>query len=252
MHIRTVPTITISDYVKGQKINYETPEPSVVDLVIDKGKNWSFISDDVTKAQSDIAYVEKWTQDAAMQMKIAIETAVYADIYADTHASNTGTTAGVISGDINLGAAGSPIQLAKNTVIDKIVECGQILDEQNVPEDGRWMLVPSWMRTLIMTSDLKNASIMGDGKSTLRTGRLGEIDKFTLYSSNLLSKSTETNTPTRILFGHKTALTFATQLVENEGPMRDVSFYGDFYRGLQVYGYKVIKPESLGMLFAYK
>ena len=71
-------------------------------------------------------------------------------------------------------------------VLDFITQCGQVLDEANIPESGRWMVIPSWMASLIKQSDLRNASIAGDMTSVLRNGRLGEIDRFTLYYSNLL------------------------------------------------------------------
>lgn len=254
MHIRNIPNITISDHVKGDALNFETPEPSVVDLVIDKGKKWAFLSDDVTKAQADYNYVESWTGDAAMQMKIAIERAIFADIYADVDATNTGLTAGALSAGINLGVSGTPFQLTKANIVDKIVECGQALGENNIPEEDRFIIIPKWARTLLMGSDLKAANLTGDSKSMLRTGRLDlPVDNFNVYSSNLLSTVTDgAVTATRILFGHKSALTFASQLVENEGPMRHPNYFGDFYRGLQVYGYKVVKPDALGMLYAYK
>lgn len=252
VHIRTTPNITIRDHKIGQKLVYETPKPSLVDLLIDKGKSWSFISDDIAKAQADYAYVEDWTGDAAEQLKIAIETGVLSDVYADAHAKNKGLTAGVKSGAFNLGAAGAPIALDKTNILDYIVDCGTVLDEQNVPESNRWLVLPPWACGLIKKSDLKDASLSGDGQSTLRNGRVGMIDRFTIYMSNLLYVTVTTNNPTNIIFGHKTALTFATQLTNSEGPMRDKDYFGDFYRGLQVYGYEVVKKEAMGHLYAYK
>ena len=74
-----------------------------------------------------------------------------------------------------------------------------------------------------------------------------------IYNSNLLSTVVDgSDTVTNMIFGHNTALTFASQLTQNEGPMRDKDFFGDFYRGLQIYGYKVVKPESMGWLYGYK
>lgn len=255
VHIRTTPDITIRNYVKGQKLQAETPEPTVVDLLIDKGKYWNFISDDVTKAQADYAYIENWTTDAAEQLKIEIERPIWADIPADAHAKNKGLTAGKIKSNINLGTTGTPVQLTKANVLDKIIDCARVLGEQNVPNgDGqRFMIIPEWAWALLMKSDLKNASIIGDTESVLRNGKIGRIGQFTFYMSNLLQDVTDgANTVTNILFGHKSALTFATQLVKSEGPIRGESYFGDQYRGLQVYGYKVIKPESLGVLYAYE
>lgn len=253
VHIRTTPSITIRDHVKGQKLNYETPQPELVDLLIDKGKYWAFISDDIDKHQSDYQYIEDWTRDSSEQLKINIDTGILADVYADAHASNKGATAGVKSGSFNMGATGTPVQLTKANIVDSIVDMGSVLDEQNVPENGRYLVLPPWACNLIKKSDLKDASLSGDGTSMLRNGRYGMIDRFELYSSNLLSTVVDgANTVTNMIFGQKTALTFASQLLENEGPMRSPDFFGDLYRGLQVYGYKVIKPEAFGHFYAYK
>lgn len=251
VHIRTTPSIVIRDYVKGQKLTHEQPEPGKVDLLIDRGKYWSFVSDDVTKAQADYAYVEDWTKDASEQLKINIDTGILADIYADTHAANTGATAGVRTGNINLGVTGTPLLLDKTNIIDEIVNWGTVLDEQNAPESGRYVVLPPWACNRIKRSDLKDASLSGDGTSMLRNGRVGMIDRFEIFMSNLLSVVSDGgNNCTHLLFGHKTALTFASQLVKNEGPMRDADYFGDYFRGLQIYGYEVIKKESLGHAYA--
>lgn len=253
VHIRSTPTISISDYVKGQKLSHQQPEPDVVDLLIDKGKYWSFIADYVDKAQADYEFVDDWTGDAASQMKIKIDKDILGDVYADAHAGNKGATAGVESGTVNLGATGSPIALTKTNVLDYIVDMGTVLDEQNVPEERRWLLMPPWACGMIKKSELKDASVSGDGTSLLRNGRIGMIDRFTVYSSNQLAKTTDgADTVTNMIFGHRSGLTFASQLIENEGPMKHPDYFGDYYRGLQVYGYESIKPEAIGHFYAKK
>lgn len=252
VHIRTTPSIAIRDHKKGQKLEYEQPEPNTVDLLIDKGKSWAFVSDDVTKHQSDYEYVDDWTTDASEQLKITIDRQIFGDIYADAHTSNQGASAGKKSSSVNLGATGAPIALTKNNIVDFIVYMGQVLDEQDVPEQNRWLILPPWATSRIKLSDLKDASLSGDGESTLRNGRTGKIDRFTIYQSNNLSTVVDgSTTVTNMIFGQKSALTFASQLLKNEGPMRDKDYFGDFYRGLQVYGYKVIKPEAIGHFYGY-
>lgn len=253
VHIRTTPDITIRDHVKGQKLTYEQPEPTIVDLLIDKAKYWAFNDNDIDKHQSDYAYVEDWTRDASEQLKIAIDRSILANIYADAHASNKGATAGKSSKSFDLGATGAPEQLTKANILDYIVDMGTVLDEQDVPESNRWLLLPPWACGLIKKSDLKDASLSGDDTSIMRNGRLGMIDRFTIYRTNQLSRVVDgANTVTNIMFGHKSALTFASQLTESEGPMRSEQYFGNLYRGLQVYGYEVIKPEALGHLYAYQ
>ena len=250
--IRTTPRITTRRYNKGQNLQIERPESDNVELLIDYGRYWNTILDDVDKVQADIKQMDLWSMEAAEQMKIDVDTDVLADVYADVHADNAGTTAGKRSGNINLGGTGSPLALTKSNIIDKIVECGQVLDEQSAPETGRYLIIPAWARTLVMTSDLKNASVTGDGQSTLRNGRLGEIDRFTLYSSNLLSTTVDGGTTvTNMIFGHKSALAYAAQLTNVE-TLRAESTFGTLMRGLMVCGWKVTKPEGIGHLYAYK
>lgn len=251
--IRTVPDVTIRDYSIGINLNYERLSSANVELLIDKGKYYAFPVNDLEKKQSDINYVTKWAEDAAQQMKITIDSQILSDIYDDTDAANTGITAGKISANVNLGttaADGSAaISITKDTVIDKITACGQVLDEQNIPETGRWFIIPAWMAQRLKNSDLKDASLTGDGKSILRNGRIGMIDKFEIFVSNALSPVTETAVKCyHTLFGHKSALTFASQLVKNE-TLKNPTDFGDLVRGLQVYGYKVIQPTALGRLY---
>ena len=114
------------------------------------------------------------------------------------------------------------------------------------------MVVPPWFRWLIMNSDLKNASVTGDGQSVVRRGRVGEVDRFTLYMSTLLADTTDgSNTVTNIMAGHRDAITFAAQLVKNES-LPSPEEFGREYRGLQVWGSLVAKPEALCWLYAYK
>ena len=112
-----------------------------------------------------------------------------------------------------------------------------MLDEQNIPETGRWLVIPPWVAALIKKSDLRNASISGDGVSLMRNGRLGMIDRFTLYSSNLLPTATEGATNAfRIFAGHPHGLTFASpDHQDGDDAFRERSF-STLLRGLQVYG----------------
>lgn len=86
----------------------------------------------------------------------------------------------------------------------------------------------------------------------LRNGRVGMIGNMMIYNSNLLARTTDGgNTVTNIIAGQKSALTFASQLVKNE-TLKAESTFGTLVRGLQVFGYKVVKPEALVYMYAYK
>ena len=239
--IRSVPNITINDYQKGQTLNSQVPTSTPIELLIDKGKYFQVVIDDVDAVQTDIRLMSAFTDDASEQMKITIERDVFADVFADAASANKGATAGAISGNLNLGTSGAPVAISKTNVIDHIVDMGLALDEQNVPESGRWIILPAAMVARLKKSDLKDASVTGDGTSPLRNGRVGNIDRFTVYSSNNLNVSTGRFD---IMAGTKDAISWAAQITKME-TLRSQATFGDMVRGLNVYGYKVTKPEAL-------
>lgn len=254
VHIRSIPTITIRDYTKGLNLTNEVPESTPIELTIDKGKYFSVVCDDVDEVQADVRLMDMFTNDASEQMKIAIDSNVLSSVYTDAAAANKGTTAGVISANINLGTANNARAVTKDTVLDLILDAGQVLDEQNVPEDGRWMVITPWIAALLKKSDLRQAYLTGDDTSPLRNGKIGMIDRFTLFVSNNLTTvadnagTTATNADdfqgTYLMAGTKDAISFASQITNVE-TLRAQSTFGNIVRGLNVYGFKVVKPEAL-------
>lgn len=246
VNIRTTPTIQIHDYQKGGTLQVQRPESPNVTLVIDKAKYFNFVVDDIDRFQSDIALMDDWSGDAGEQMKIVVDTDILGTIYADAHADNKGLTAGRKSHAYNMGVTGTPLALTPATALDFLIDAGSVADEQNWPETGRWMVIPVWLRNYLMKSDLKNASITGDERSVMRNGRIGMIDRWMLYvSNNLPTVQDGANLCYHVIFGHKSALTFASQMTETDS-LKAESTFGTLVRGLNVYGYEVIKPEALG------
>lgn len=253
--IRTTPDIQINKYMKGQSLAVQRPTPTKISMTIDQANYWNFVVDDIDKFQSDVNFFEDWTGDASEQMKIAIDTEILGEVYADADAANAGATAGKISKTINLGTTGTPLIIgnaagATATPTQALLAASQALDEQNVPENDRWIVVPSWLNQMLKNSDLKAAYLTGDQASPLRNGRVGSVDRFTIYYSNLLSTVVDGgNTCTHIIAGQKNAIGFATQLVENE-MIKAESTFGYLGRGLQVYGHLTQKPQALVHVYA--
>lgn len=250
--IRQVPDITIRDYSKGQSLVIERPEAANKELLIDKAKYFNFICDDIDRHQTDVALMDSWSTDAAEQMKITVDTGFLGDVYSDAHSSNKGATAGAKSSSYDLGASGSPVVVTKANVLDLLVDVGSVLDEQDIPENDRSIVLPPWMAGMIKKSDLKDASLAGDGTSILRNGRLGMIDRFTLYHSNLLTSATDgAYTAWHVIACQRYAISFAAQMTKMES-LRAESTFGTLVRGLNVYGYKTLKTEALCDVYVAK
>lgn len=254
VRIRTKPTIIIRDYKADGNLSIDRPEGSSIELYIGNGKYFNTILDDVIDIQSDLNALSIWSDDAAQQLKIQVDTDVLTGILGLAHAKNRGIAAGRISSAINLGVTGTPLSIVPRTptagqveILDLILRLGQVLDEQNIPEEGRWIVLPVWAVAALKFSDLRQAYLTGDSMSPLRNGRVGMIDRFTIYSSNLLPKGVLAGPPAlaagefAIYAGHAHGLTFASQISKVE-TLRSEFTFGTLLRGLQVYGYQV--PDS--------
>jgi hypothetical protein len=253
--IRTKPTITISDYLADGELAIQRPAGNVIELNIDKGKYFNTILDDVMDIQSDLNLLSMWSDDAAEQMKITIDTDVLEGILdTATAVTNRGATAGAISANINLGITTAPLALAARSpgageveIVDALLRLGQVLDERNIPETGRWVVLPTWAATLIKMSELREAYLSGDGTSMLRNGRIGMVDRFTLYTSNLLPTGVAGGLAAgeyAMYAGHSHGLTFASQMTKME-TLRSEHTFGTLMRGLQVFGYKTVDGHAL-------
>ena len=263
--INTAPTISVSDYAAGTNLNYQVPAPETQELLIDKGKYFAFQINDVLEYQAKPNLMDMFANDAAEQMRIAIDSTVIYNTFFGGAAANKGATAGAKSAAYNLGTDVTPVTLTPANVLQKILEMASVLDEQNVPDGDRYLVIDPYTRALLFQSNLAQAQFMGDATSVVRNGKIGTIDRFTVYVSNQLPKGTAgTATPwvsgngsensvtttgtvakrRALIAGHKSAMTFASQITKME-TIRNPNDFGDYIRSLNVYGYKVVKPESL-------
>ena len=243
--IRTIPDVTVSDYVIGAGLNAQYPTNNSVTLAIDQAKSFCVALSTVDARQSDLDLADIFASDGSMQLRIHADSDMLETIPAEVSADNSGTTAGAASNNINLGDSTTPVALDKTSVVDFIVGCGQVLDEQYVSDEGRWMVMPPSGIAAIKKSDLKIASLAGDGVSIIRNGKVGEIDRFTMYQSSNLLTQTSPGPATYVMFGHSAGLTFASQIVECE-MINNPNDFGYIIRGLMVFGYEVIGPNYVG------
>lgn len=256
--IRTVPTLTINAYTAGSTLNYEVPQTSLIELNIDKGYYFGFQVNDVLEHQADINLMETFANDASEQLRTVIDRECIMATFNQCDAANMGATAGRITAGINLGTDTAPVALTSANILQTITGLATVLDEQNVPNDGRFLGITPYDRQLLINSDLADASWVGDSQSAMRNGRVGMIDRFEVYITNMLPKaragyawddttlSAGTAKRRAMIAGHRSAITFAAQITKTE-TLRNPSDFGDVVRSLQVYGRKVIVPKALAL-----
>jgi hypothetical protein len=295
--INTIPSINIYSYSVGQNLNYDVPAPSTFTLQITKGKYFGVNVNNVLELQSKPKLMDIFSADAAMQMKQQIDVDVlYTSFFTGYGATsgvlvssaseseaqgnfpqtnkygglasfNYGASAGRQSGAFNMGTDTSPVTLTAANILANITAMASVLDEADVPETDRYLVIGPVERQLLMQSNLAQAQFMGDATSIMRNGKIGAIDRFTVYVSNLLPRATaahdwsgNTNTTGAnfaastgfsgsvkrhlIFAGHKSAITFAAQIAKVES-LQNPNDFGTLVRGLNIYGNTIASGNGL-------
>lgn len=258
--IRDPPEISITPHKVGEDITYEVPTINTQELVIDTGFVHSFQCDDVLKQQSDVEMMGLFSDHAGQRLKTVVDTECWLNTFDQSAAANKGATAGAISGNKNMGTDAAPVVVDKTNILTKIMEMATILDEQNVPDEGRWLVLTPEERLLLLQTDLAAAYYSGDTTSMVRNGKLGTIDRFQIYGSNLMPRAladedfeggADAGTAKRhaVMAGHSSALTFAGTFTKTE-QIRHQNQFVDLIRGLMIYGKKCVKPEAMVTMLA--
>ena len=224
--VRTVPAVTINDY--SGSITTQELTTAKVEMLIDKAKYYSFKVDDVLAAQADINMLEGASTDASEGMRIAVETEVLA---------------GAVTGATTIG---SQTTVTSANILENVLAISRQLDELNIPEEGRFIVLSPEFTSMLKQSELREAYLTGDATSPLRNGMVGMVDRFKVFQSNMVYKPASGADAgyTHILAGHPKALSFASQFTNTE-TVRMQETFGDQVRGLKVYGSKVITPDAL-------
>jgi len=235
------PVITTRTYERGTKIVPQDLNDEDLTMVVDKGIYTAFQIDDIEKRFAHNPWESTAISSAAYALKNAYDREVIGYMGDNgTTTSGTGTDTTPVTIGFDAGDDFVPT--------DYINRFARLLDENDVPEDGRFFVAtPAFYEYLAKEdSKLVEVQVTGDPVSILRQRKLATsrpIHGFTMLKSNNLVNST-TNNRVRVLAGHISTTATAKAITESE-KFRSQEFFGDVYRGLLVYGRKLLRPEGL-------
>ena len=250
------PVITVDEYQRGGTVTQTELTDTEVSLVVDKANAFKFIVDDIETSMSHVNFKEVASSSAAYALRDAFDTGVIASMFAGVPASAPnhilgsdsatdlaeGTFDGV--GNLDIGYASG-----EHDPIDVLSHMARLLDEQNVPEEGRWFLAnPEFYEQLVKSSSKLISVDFNAGQGSIRNGLVssGKLRGFDMYKTNNIAATT--NAAGKCIAGHMSS-TCTAQTIINTEVIRDPSSFGDIVRGLHVYGAKVLRPEALVSCF---
>ena len=246
------PVISVSDYTR----NTDTTETRLTDqeisLVVDSAKAFKFIVDDIETNMSHVNFKEVASSSAAYALKDSYDAAVLATMFSGVSSSSPDH---IIGSDSS--TADSTMTHATNSVdllgsdgtgvdaIDLMARMARLLDDQSVPEEGRWFVAPPSFYEELAQSGSKLLSVdFNAGQGSIRNGLVssGKLRGFDMYKSNNIASTS--NATGKVMAGHISSTATANTILSTE-VLRDPTSFGDIVRGLHVYGAKVLRPEAL-------
>ena len=245
------PVISISDYTRGSDTTATKLTDQELTMVVDSAKAFKFIVDDIETKMSHVNFKEVASSSAAYALKDSFDAAVIADMFSGLSASSPNHVLGAdnataLGANVYDGTGSVDIGLTSETdPLNLMARMARLLDEQNVPEEGRWFVAgPDFYEQLGQSSSKLLSVDFNAGQGSIRNGLVssGKLRGFDMYKSNNIAATS--NATGKVLAGHISSTATAQTIISTE-VLRDPSSFGDIVRGLHVYGSKVLRPEAI-------
>lgn len=227
VHITGYDDVTVKKYTRGTNITVDAvTDANKGTLTIDQSDYFAFKVNDLDKVQAKADLTGNFTNSAAYNMALNVEK--------------------YISGLMDKAATAPAKTISVTTPSDAylaVVEARKQLDKQNVPTEGRWIVVsPDFYALLLQDSRFIEGTEAGH--NTLLNGVVGSVSGFTVVESNNVPTVSGKPSKQSIIAGTNAATTFAQQVNKVEA-MRMQDDFADMVRGLDLYGGLVVRPECL-------
>ena len=253
------PVITVYQYERGADVTQTKLTDAEETLVVDVANAFKFKVDDIEKSMSHVNWKEAASSSAAYALKDAFDEGVIAELFSGVSSSSPdhilGADAAAATQTMGQHQGGSnSIDLTGSDgtgtdPLDVMAFMARLLDEQNVPEEGRWFVAPpSWYEQLSQSGSKLMSVDYNAGQGSLRNGLVssGKLRGFNMYKSNNVAAASTASG--KCLAGHISAAATAQAITQTE-VLRDPDSFGDIVRGLHVYGCDVLRSEALVSAF---
>lgn len=236
--IASIGDVVVDDYTKDTDIgDPQTLTDEEQTLLINNSKYFNFYVDNIDRAQMNVNVLDEAMRRSAYALRDIADNFLAATMDAAVPAGN------------KIGSTTTPKVPTKDDAYEYLVDLGVLLDENNVPTEGRFVVVPAWFHGLMLKDERFVKSGTQSGERRLKNGEVGEAAGFSILKSNNVPQTT--GAKYKIIAGHPIATAYVEQIVDVQ-TYKPQKRFGDAVKGLHVYGAKVVRPTSLACLIANK
>lgn len=234
---------------------------SEVQVSINKHYEYSRLIEDIVDIQAQPSLRKFYTDDAGYALAKQVDNDLFAlgKTFGDDNGAGTDW---VHSNSFYIDAGNGIAAYAVDTVAATDLftdlafrELVKQLDDNDVPMDGRFLVIPPSVRSTIMGIDRYQSSDFVDGRGVMN-GQVGTLYGIDIYVSNQCpvieaagdNSASALDTKAAIM-GQKDGMVLAEQLGVRTQTQYKQEFLGDLMTADTIYGVKTIRPES-GLVIA--
>lgn len=198
-------------------------------LIVDQAKYFAFYIDDIDARQVRGDLIPAAMAESAYGLADVADQFIAA-LYTGVQAANALGTIAVVTG--------TPTNAYDLVLVPLKVK----LDEANVPQEGRWCVIPPWFHGRLLRDDRFIRADAAGRAAASASGFVGEAAGMQIHVSN--------NTPAPggddnvVIAGTNGAISFAQQISKVEA-YRPEDGFEDAVKGLSLYGGKLVRPDGI-------
>ena len=228
------------------QVTLQAATESEVQVLVNKHYEYSRLIEDITEAQALASLRKFYTGDAGYALAKQVDTDLI-QLGRGVNGGN-GTAAynkAVLAGD------GSTLYVDNTNVGNAITDAGirkiiQTLDDQDVPMDGRVLVLPPVARNTMMgLARFTEQAFTGEtgGGNTIRNGEIGNVYGVKVYVTTNADTATTNTTRIGMMF-HKDAFVLAEQMGVRSQTQYKQEYLGTLFTSDMLYGVKELRDEA--------
>jgi len=252
LHIPKPTRGTATAKAANTAVTVQADAESEVQVLINKHFEYSRFIEDIAEVQALSSLRSFYTEDAGYALAKQVDD----ELITLGQTFGNGTTSWIHSNSYFIDASTGLTAYAADTVTtsDVFTDAGfrkliQLMDDADVPMDGRKFAIPPSLRNAIMGVDRYNSSDFVDGRG-VQNGQIGKLYGIDIYvSSNMptietAAENTAGDAVKAALLFHTDTMVLAEQVGVRSQTQYKLDYLSTLYTADTLFGVKTVRPEA--------
>ena len=234
------------------QVTIQADQESEVQILINKHFEYSRFIEDITEVQALASMRSFYTEDAGYALAKQVDD----ELFTLGQTFGDGTNDWTHSNSYYIDTSTGLTAYAEDTVVagDVFTDAGfraliKLMDDADVPMDGRFFVIPPSVRQVIMGIDRYNSSDFVDGRG-VQNGQIGSLYGIDIFvSSNAPVIETDANNTAgpavkAAILAHRDTMVLAEQLGVRSQTQYKQEYLSTLYTADTLFGVKTVRPEA--------